>query len=207
MTLVIVEDDRLLLENLTILLGGERRITVAGSFSSAEEALPAIRSVMPDVVLVDIGLPGMSGIDLIRRVKEEQPDVDIMAHTVLDSRETVFAAIKAGASGYLLKGCTPRELIESLHNLNEGGAPMSPRIARAVINEFQGRRIEEQYLLTPREREILIALERGYTYNEIADDLNISHHTVHSHIKNTYEKLHARGRQEALVSARKKGII
>lgn len=130
-----------------------------------------------------------------------------MAHTVFDNRDIVFAAIKAGASGYLLKGLSPRELIESLHSLYEGGAPMSPKIARAVIGEFQERRIEEQYLLTPREREILLALENGYTYNEIADDLCISHHTVHSHIKHIYEKLHAKGRQEALISARKKGII
>lgn len=161
MKLIIVEDDKLLLENLSILLGGESRITVEGAFSSAEEALPVIKKVVPDVLLVDIGLPGLSGIDLIKKLKEEMPGIDIMAHTVFDNRETVFAAIKAGASGYLLKGGTPRELIESLHNLHEGGAPMSPRIARAVISEFQDRRIEEQYLLTPREREILIALEGG----------------------------------------------
>jgi DNA-binding NarL/FixJ family response regulator len=207
MTMIIVEDDKLLLENLNILLRGESRISVEGAFSSAEEALPAIREIVPDVLLVDIGLPGLSGIDLIKNLKEEMPDIDVMAHTVFDSRDTVFAAIKAGASGYLLKGGTPRELIESLHILHEGGAPMSPRIVRAVINEFQDRKIEEQYILTPREREILISLEGGYTYKQIADDLCISHHTVHSHIKNIYEKLHAKGRQEALITARKKGII
>ena len=207
MKLIIVEDDTLLRENLSILLQGEPNITVLGAYSCAEEALPVIKEVIPDILLVDIGLPGLSGIELIRRVKEDLPDVDCMAHTVFDSRDTVFAAIKAGASGYILKGSTPRELVEALTSLHEGGAPMSPKIARAVICEFQERRVEEQYLLSPREREILMYLEEGSTYNEIAEYLCISPHTVHTHIKNIYEKLHAKGRQEALIAARRKGII
>jgi len=135
------------------------------------------------------------------------PDIDIMAYTVFDNRDTVFKAIKAGASGYILKDATPRELIEALHNLYNGGAPMSPKIARAVINEFQNKVIKEEFLLSPRETEILRGLEKGFTYNELADNLNISYHTVHTHIKNIYEKLHAEGRESALLKARKKGLL
>ena len=207
MRLVIVEDDRLLRENLTILLSGEYEITVAEVFSNAEEAIPGIRTAKPDVLLVDLGLPGLSGIELIRQVKRSQPDIEIMAHTVFDSRDAVFSAIKAGASGYLLKGCTPRELIEALHDLNAGGAPMSPKIARSVIREFQDRAVENQYILTPREKQILLGLEEGLTYFEVGENLHISRHTVHTHIKNIYDKLHAKSREEALVKARKKGII
>ena len=207
MRLIIVEDDTLLLENLRLLLDGERDISVTGAFGSAEEALQHIDELNPEVMLADIGLPGLSGIELIKIVKRKIPEIDIMAHTIFENRDTVFAAIKAGASGYLLKGCTPRELIESLHSLYQGGAPMSPKIARSVIKEFQGADIEEEYLLSPREKEILIGLEKGFTYNELSDQLSISYHTVHTHIKKIYEKLHAQGRKEALITARKKGII
>lgn len=207
MKLVIVEDNKLLLDNLRLLLSGEPDVSVVGAFSSAEEALLEIEQLTPDVLLVDIGLPGMSGVELIKIVKSKLPAIDIMAHTVFDSRDTVFAAIKAGASGYLLKGTTPRELIEALHILHQGGAPMSPKIARSVIKEFQNTTIDEQYLLTPREKDILRGLEKGLTYNELSDQLNISYHTVHSHIKKIYEKLHAQSKQGAIISARKKGII
>jgi len=204
---VIVEDDELLLKNLGLLLEGEPGISVVGSFASAEEAVSGMKKLTFDILLADLGLPGESGIELIEWIKEKFPDSDIMAHTVFDDRDTVFAAIKAGASGYILKGTTPRELIEALHNLHGGGAPMSPKIARAMIQEFQNRKYNEQYLLTPREKEILLSLEKGLTYTEIADSLNISPHTVHTHIKNTYDKLHATGRMSALRNARRKGII
>lgn len=207
MKVFIVEDNPLLLDNLTILLGGEPDIEVAGTATSAETAQPRISETSPDVLLVDIGLPGMSGIELIARIKRAHPDLDIIAHTIFDSRQTVFEAIKAGASGYLLKGSTPRELVEALHSVHAGGAPMTPRIARAVIRELQDSCAEEAYILTPREVEILRGLESGFTYQQLADDLSISHHTVHTHIKNTYEKLHAKGRQDALIKARKKGLL
>lgn len=207
MNIAIVEDDRRLLENLKLLLSGEKGITVIGAFTSGEEALSGLNKSQPDVALVDLGLPGMSGIELIRRVKEDMPEIEIMAYTVFEDRDTVFSAIKAGASGYILKGTTPRELIEALYSLYNGGAPMSPKIARAVIMEFQDSGADEQYLISEREREILKGVEKGMIYKEIADKLNISPHTVHTHIKNIYEKLHAKSKQEAILKARKKGII
>lgn len=207
MRVAIVEDNTMLRENLVVLIGGEPDIEVCCHFGTAEEALPVVIKQKPDILLVDLGLPGMSGIELIKEIKAAHPDLEIMVYTAFDARNTVFSAIKAGASGYILKGATPRELIESIHNLAAGGAPMSPRIARAVIGEFQGVGYDDQYLLSPREKEIIQGLEKGLTYNELGKQLSISPHTIHSHIKNIYEKLHAKSRKEALSTARRKGII
>lgn len=207
MKISIVEDDVMLRENLKLLLSGESGISVISAYGSAEDALQGIRKSRPDILLTDIGLPGMSGIELIRKIKDLMPDIEIMAHTVFDDRETVFSAIKAGASGYILKGSTPRELIDALRTLAKGGSPMSPKIARKVIREFQAAGPDEQYLLSHREIEIVKEVENGLTYKDIATKLAISPHTVHTHIKNIYEKLHAKDRPEALVTARRKGII
>lgn len=207
MKVAIVEDDRLLRENLKLLLSGETGISVVATYATAEEALAGLKWARPEILLADIGLPGMSGIELIKEIKEQLLDIEIMAHTVFDDRETVFSAIKAGASAYILKGSTPRELIDALHTLARGGSPMSPKIARKVIREFQDEGVDEQYVLSHREREIVKEIENGLTYKDIAAKFSISPHTVHTHIKNIYEKLHAKDRQGALVAARKKGII
>ncbi len=207
MQLVIVEDNRLLLENLRLLLNGEEGVNVTGAFGSAEEALAELAECAPDVMLVDLDLPGISGIELTRRVKGLFPDIDIMAYTIFEDRETVFSAIKAGASGYILKGSSPRELIESLNSLYQGGAPMSPKIARKVIREFQDEPVSENTLLSHREKEIVRGIEQGLTYKNIAEKFHISPHTVHTHIKNIYEKLQAKDRQEAISKARRKGLI
>lgn len=207
MKIIIVEDDLMLLNNISMLLSGEPGMTVVGSYSKATDALEALETTYPTIMLTDIGLPGMSGIELIARAKEIRPELEIMAYTVFDDRDNLFSALKAGATGYLLKGCKPRELIEALHNLHEGGAPMSPQIARKVIREFHAASVEEQYLLTPREKDILSCIEKGLSYKELAEQLTISIHTVHTHITNIYEKLQATGRKDALIKARRKGIL
>lgn len=207
MKVAIVEDDVLLRENLKILLSGETGISVVSTYATAEDALVGLRRAGAEILLADIGLPGMSGIELIRELRDRLPDLEIMAHTVFDDRETVFSAIKAGASAYILKGSTPRELIDALHTLEKGGSPMSPKIARKVIREFQEDGADEQYVLSHREREIVKEIENGLTYKDIASKFSISPHTVHTHIKNIYEKLHAKDRPGALVAARRKGII
>ena len=141
------------------------------------------------------------------KVKPLMPNLNIMAYTVSEYRETVFAALKAGAGGYLLKGCPPRELIESLRSLQQNGAPMSPKIARKVIQEFQAPNIRQEDLLTPREKEILVHIAAGRAYKEIGNKLFISPHTVHTHIKNIYEKLQVRTRGDVLRKARQMGAI
>jgi len=207
MRLVIVEDDPLLRENLKLILGGEAGITVVGAYGSGEDAMLSIKKSAAEVMLADLGLPGMSGIELIKKVKDEMPALEIMAHTVFEDRENVFSALKAGASGYMLKGSSPREIIEAIYGLYKGGAPMSPKIARKVIHEFRDEHAAEPYFLSQREKEIVRCVEEGLTYKDISERLCISHHTVHTHIKNIYEKLQAKDRNEALAKAREKGII
>jgi DNA-binding NarL/FixJ family response regulator len=207
MKLVIVEDDILFTENLMQILKKEPQISVEGIFTNAEDALNNIMEYSPDILLADLGLPGMSGVELIGRIKEIKPDLEVMVITVFEDREMIISALKAGASGYILKLNVPEELIKSLFELNGGGSPMSPRIARKVIKEFQVDSIDEQYLLSSREKSIIKAIESGLSYKEISNDFHISIHTVHAHIRNIYKKLHASDRHSAVVAARKKGII
>ena len=207
MKVLIVEDNTALRESLVMLLSGEDYFEITGSYGTAEEAMEAMAHQQPDILLVDLGLPGISGTDLIKWVEDHAPQVDIMVHTIFDDRDNVFSAIKAGASSYILKGAKPRELVEAILDLRSGGAPMSPKIARSVIGEFQEVKIHNDFLLTVREKEVLVGLERGLTYKELAERMNVSHHTVHTHIKHIYEKLQAKGRREALSKAKNKGII
>ena len=208
MRLCIIEDNVDLLANLRLLLGGEQGITVVGAYGSAEEAMIEAPWDKCDTLLVDIDLPGLSGVDLIREIHPAYPMLQIMVHTISDGRETVFAAIKAGAMGYLLKGCSPRDLIDSLRNLEQGGAPMSPKIARRVILEMQNHKdLPDQAGLTPREVDVLQGVSQGRTYKEIAMGMGLSAHTVHSYIKQIYEKLQAANRAEAIHKARTLGVI
>ena len=207
MRLLIVEDDELLLQNLKFLLGAEKDIELLDGYTTAEDALSCLEKARPDIILLDLELPGMHGIEFIRRAKSKMPDVEILVHTIYGDKKNVFSAIKAGASGYILKGATPRELIEALYEQYQGGAPMSPRIARAVIREFHDYQAEEEFILTKRETVILRQIEEGYTYKEIAQRCNISPNTVHTYVKKIYQKLHAKSRKEAILKARRKGII
>jgi two-component system NarL family response regulator len=207
MRLAIIEDNLPLLDNLKLLLGGENGITVVGAFGSAEDALKGLEAVSPELLLVDLGLPDMSGLEFIKRVKAAMPELDIMVYTVFDDWPNVFAAIKAGATGYILKGTSPRELIEAIRNLHQGGAPMSRRIARMVVSEFHGENKSEQTSLSVREREILNDMNKSFTYKEIAANLNISPHTVRTHIKNIYKKLQTKSKQDAISKGIKQGSV
>jgi len=208
MKICIVEDNKPLLENLRLLLEGEPGFSVAGVYASAEEALRALPWDGAEILLADIDLPGLSGVDLIRQVHQTNPAIQALVYTLSEERDTVFAAIKAGAMGYLLKGCPPRELIEALRSLYQGGAPMSPKIARKVIGEMQnpGKRPEAD-LLSAREKDILSGIALGRSYKDLSQALNISPHTVHTHIKKIYEKLQAFSRSDALQKARDLGVI
>jgi len=206
--IAIVEDDRTTRDALSILLGGEPSLDVVGVYGHADELLDALAALSVDIVLTDLGLPDVEGPELIAAIKQRRPTVECMAYTVSDARDVVFAALRAGATGYILKGCSPRELIEALHTLSRGGAPMSPRIARSVVRTFQDETaIDEDYLLSSRERDVLHQLEKGLSYKEVGQALSISPHTVHSHIKRIYEKLHAQSRAEAVRIARMKGLV
>jgi two-component system NarL family response regulator len=209
MCLAIVEDNSMLIENLRLLLQGEPEVESVVAFASAEALLQAQPRI--NLLLADIDLPGISGIELIGLVKTRQAWVNCLAYTVCDDVETVFAAIQAGACGYLLKSSTPRELIEALRELHAGGAPMSPSVARKVMLQFQQLSRPATSAPSPelsrREHEVLLGLRRGQTYKEIAGQLNIGHATVTSHVKNIYEKVQAGGRDEALRKARQRGWL
>ncbi len=207
MRLAIVEDAPALLENLKIILSGEADISVVGAYDCAEDALADLGRAAPEVMLVDLGLPRMSGLELIARAKARIPKLDILVYTVFDDWKNVFAALKAGAAGYILKGTKPRELIEAVIGLYEGGAPMSPRIARMVISEYHSESAGDRYALTSREKEILSAMDKRMSYKEIAAMMHISPHTVRTHIRNIYEKLQAKNREEALMKAKKDSAI
>lgn len=207
MLVTIVEDDPDLLGSLKLVLGGEQGITVAAAYSTAEGALATLDTLETDIMLVDLGLPGMNGIKLIAEVKSRRPQIEIMVYSAVADRNSLFPALRAGASGYIVKGCKPRELVEALYELHAGGAPMSPQIARKVIGEFHGVSPDDQSVLTRRERDILACIDQGLSYKEIAGTLHLSVHTVHTHVTHIYEKLQSKSRRDALMKARKMGII
>lgn len=197
----IVEDDRRLRESLSILINGGENLRCVTSHASAEEALARIPQVKPDVLLMDINLPGMSGIDCVRKLKAQMPKLQILMLTMYEDDEKVFQSLVAGASGYLVKRTSPAELLKAIQEVHGGASPMSGKIARTVVEYFQKLQSgspQENYL-SRREEEILNLLVKGYRYKEIADALSISFETVRSHLKNIYDKLHVHSRTEAVV--------
>lgn len=205
--LLVVEDDSLLRESLRVLLAAEAGLQIVGACASAEEALSLLATARPDAMLCDLGLPAMPGVELIRQARQALPALEIIVLTVSEDRHAVFAALKAGATGYIVKGATPRELVEALAALRAGGAPMSPKIARLVVKTFHDTPPPEEFLLSAKERAVLAGIQDGLSYKEIAAGMNISPHTVHSHVKHVYEKLQASDKRDALAKARRKGLI
>jgi len=199
---VIVEDTEIIRDSLTMLVKGSDGFNLTGVFGSAEDALISIPDLNPDVVLMDIGLPGISGIECIRQLLDKSPKTQYLICTVFEDDENVFEALKAGATGYILKRTSPSEILESIIELHKGGAPMSRSIARKVIQAMQKPKVNKVLeLLTPRENEILQLLSEGFRYKEIADQLNIDKGTVHVHIRNIYQKLQVQSRTDALNKA------
>lgn len=202
----IVEDDPLMLEGLELSMRAHKDIVLVATFGSAEEALGGMPSAPPDIMLVDLGLPGIGGIELIGRIKEQHPGMLVLVLTTSSSRKDVFEALKAGASGYLLKKADADNIAESILELHRGGAPMSCEIARAVVQEFHPP-AQSGKIFSRRELQVLKHLAEGMTYKEIASDLKISWHTVHAFITKIYSKLHANGRHDALKKAKERGAI
>lgn len=202
----LVEDDEEIRANLTVRISRSPSFCLLGSYSDAETALVELPKQKPDVVLMDINLPGMDGVECVRRLKAEMPEVHVIMLTVYEDGNRLFNSLIAGASGYLLKRSPADKLLTAIQEVYEGGAPMTPEIARRLVQHF--RQISEPQSglpkLTPRERDILKQLAQGYRYKEIVDNLGVSIGTLHSYISRIYEKLQVHSRTEAVLRYLKK---
>ncbi len=196
----IVEDDDGVRAKLVQAINRFKACRCVGDYATAEQALEQLPAVRPRVVLVDIHLPGLSGIECVRRLKAAHPDIEFIMLTVYEDTDTVLSALTAGASGYLLKQATREELLEAIQQVHAGGSPMTSHIARKVVQSFRQPAPPGTDLpnLTPREQQVLELLAKGYIYKEIASSLNISYATVHNHIRKIYEKMRVRSRTEAV---------
>lgn len=202
----IVEDNKKIREGLAALIDGSEGFHCTDTFETAEEALRRIPDARIDVVLMDIQLPRMSGIECVEKLKERVPNLEIMMLTAFEDSDKVFKSIVAGASGYILKSTPPAELLEAIRDVKEGGSPMSDQVARKVVEAFRqmGASSKETENLSERETEILSYVAKGYHDNEIAETLFLSIKTVRSHLRNIYKKLHVRSRTEAALLFLKK---
>jgi DNA-binding NarL/FixJ family response regulator len=200
-TVSIVDDETELRQSITTFVNGSPGFKCISAYGSAKEALQHLPTDRPDVVLMDIHMKGMDGIECVQRLKLLVPEIQIVMLTVYEDTEQIFKALSVGASGYLLKRLSPTKLLQAIREVHAGGSPMSSSIARKVVASFQkaGKTAEkEQSLLSPRETMVLDCLAKGLTYKQIADQLEISIDTIRTYIRRVYEKLHVQSRTEAV---------
>lgn len=199
-SIVLFEDNDRLRESLSYLLNSDDGYEVCGDFNNCNDAVNIIKQLQPDVVLMDIDMPGKTGINGVTMVKEARPETAVIMYTVFEDNERLFQCLCAGANGYLLKKTPPARLFDAITEVLEGGAPMSPMIARRVLDSFRQKK-DNKYNLTVRETEVLQLLIKGNSIKMIASDLNMAFDTVRSHLKNIYQKLHVNCGKEAIAKA------
>ena len=206
----VFDDNQERLDSLRLLIEMQSNMICTGTFSDAVKAVSKIKSSTPDIILMDIEMPGVTGIDAVKLIKEAYPEITIIMQTVFEDETLIFEAIKAGASGYILKKTSPDKILEGIVDAYNGGGPMTPSIATKVLRFFQDGSqdsAKKDYELTTREKEILALLTKGMSYKMIADKMNISYHTVNSHLRHTYEKLHVNSLGEAVAKAIKERLV
>lgn len=207
----IVEDNNVIREGLAALINGTTGYTCVGAFANCETFLNKLTNLQVDVVLMDIGLPGINGIEGVKEAIKKKEDINILMLTVYEDSDKVFDALCAGACGYLVKKTPPAKLLEAIRDVYDGGSPMSSNVARQVITAFKETKnstsLDSEYDLSQREKEVLVLLADGYNYQEIANSLFISVDTVRHHIRNIYKKLHVHSQSEAVAKAIRKKII
>jgi len=206
----VVEDQPKILKNLLKLLRGAETVTVVGQAMSAEDALESIADCDPEVILLDLGLPGMDGIEATRLIKQRWPDKEVLIFTIFDEEAKVLEAIQAGASGYLLKGMEAEKIVEAINDVHQGGSVIQPSLARSLLRHFrqqQQRPEEEVPTLTPREVEILQIIAKGLSNAEAAKVLGISRATIRTHLEHIYAKLEVSNRVEAITEGIRQGLI
>jgi DNA-binding NarL/FixJ family response regulator len=205
-TIILFEDNDRLRESLAYLLK-MNGYEIAGDYNSCNEAATIVRVYKPDVVLMDIDMPGHSGIEGVSMIKEARPETAVIMYTVFEEDDKLFQCLCAGANGYLLKKTPPAKLFEAIQDVLEGGAPMSPAIAKKVLSTFQAKQETKKYNLSPREIEVLQWLIKGYSIKQIAFEMNLAFDTIRSHLKNIYQKLHVNCGKEAIVKALSERIV
>jgi DNA-binding NarL/FixJ family response regulator len=205
----LVEDNKELREGLEQLIQATRGFSCVGAFGTGNLLLDNLEGISPDVILMDIGLPGISGVDCVKLVKEREPDINILMLTVYDDDQKIFASIFNGASGYLLKKTPPAKILEAIQEIHAGGAPMTGKIARKVLNMFHhtGSSLSHEIELSTREKEILQGLVEGLSYKMISEKYFISIDTVRTHIKHIYDKLHVHSKSQAVAKALKEKLV
>jgi DNA-binding NarL/FixJ family response regulator len=211
--IAIFDDNKNIRESITLLLKTVPQFEVVGSFSHVLDCVEDTKESKPDIILMDIEMPGMTGIEAVRSLKKEFPHIQILMQTVFEDDDRVFDSICAGASGYILKNHLNTKLIDAINELQFGGSPMSPSIARKVLNKLQQipqhviPEAAPDYQLTPREKEVLGCLVNGLSYKMIGAELNIGYETVRSHVKKIYEKLHVASLTEVVAKAIHQRIV
>lgn len=206
--IIIIEDNKITLDHLASLFSGMPGITVIGSYASGEDLLSNHPDIEPDIALTDLNLPGMSGIELIEHMRKLWPRLEVLCLTMKEDRKTLLAALKAGASGYIVKGASSLEIVQAVEEVKKGGVPLSPKIARYLIDEFKkGPRQSPDELLTAREKEILGGIAAGKTEKSLAEQFALSQHTIHAHIKNIYAKLKVKTKIDAITKGRITGQL
>jgi DNA-binding NarL/FixJ family response regulator len=209
-SIVLFEDNKSLRQSLSRYFSTTDEVFLAGAYEDANQALAKIRKHRPDVVLMDIQMPGLSGIEAMQRIIASYPETKVLIYTVFEDEHRIFSAICAGASGYVLKSPDPDDVLEAIQDVYNGGAHMSPTIAAKALRMFQNQFVQTQptYIdLTERERDVLTCMVKGMSYKMIADACTISFHTVHYHIKHIYEKLHVNSAPEAVVKAIEQKLV
>lgn len=206
--LLIFEDNARLRQSLELLLNDEKTFRVMASYPDCRNAIEAIEETAAELIVMDIDMPGMNGVEGVKMIKSTYPDVKVVMHTVFDDDTRIFDSICAGADGYLLKNTSPLQLIRSLEEVMEGGAPMSPFVAQKVFQHFRTQPIlNDDFKLTPREKEVLELLVKGNSYKMIANTCSVSIDTVKRHLQNIYHKLHVNCGTEAVAKAIRHRIV
>jgi len=207
-TVVVVEDEPKILRSQLNLLRGFDEIKVVGQATSGTDAVERIRALEPDVVLLDLGLPGIDGIEVTKRLRAELPHIEVLIFTIFDDEEKVLAAIRAGASGYLLKGMEAQRIVEAIQEVHRGGSVVQPQLARRLLRHFQRQPSPKSTTsLSPREQEILLLISKGLSNPQVASTLGVSRATVRTHLEHIYAKLDVSNRTEAVTEGIKKGLI
>lgn len=205
---IIFDDNSSFRNSLGLLISYEENFELVGSFDDCTQVIEDIQTCSPDVVLMDINMPEINGIEAVKKVKSKFPNLPILMLTAFDDDNTIFAAITAGANGYILKNANPDKILFALHEVIEGGAPMSPSIAKKVMSLLQSTAVQdEDFKLNPREKEVIAHLVNGLPYKQIADKMDITYPTVRFHMKNIYLKLHVSSMTEVVAKAIKHHIF